>query len=89
MVVVEFDTPGMTAQQYDEIVQGLEENALGAPDGRIYHVAAPSETGWFVVDVWESREKFDAFGDRLMPLMEVVGVSPPPPVIREVHNIID
>jgi len=52
-------------------------------------VAAPSETGWFVVDVWESLEKFSAFGDTLMPLMEAVGVSQTPPVIREVHNIID
>ena len=89
MIVIEFDNPGMTAQQYDEIVQRLEENGLGAPDGRIYHVAAPTEAGWFVVDVWESPEQFNAFGDRLMPIIEAVGASPPTPVIREVHNIID
>jgi len=88
-VAVEFNFPGLTVQQYDEIEKKLAEKDLSAPDGRKFHVAAPSETGLFVVDVWESAEKFNAFGKSLMPVMEAVGASPAQPTIREVHRIVE
>ncbi len=88
-IVIEFNFPGTTVQQYEEVNQGLAEKDLSAPDGRQYHVAAPSETGWFVVDVWDSAEQFNAFGATLLPLLEAAGIPPAQPEIREVHNIIE
>ena len=35
-----FDTPGMTQQQYEQTLRGLEAKGLGAPDGRLHHVAS-------------------------------------------------
>ena len=75
-IVVEFNAPGMTAAQ-----------GVGSPDGRHYHIAAPSPSGWFVVDVWESQEQFDKFGEVLLPTLQAAGVTATPEV-RPVHHII-
>jgi hypothetical protein len=80
--------PAMTWVQYDKVVKELEVKGAGAPDGRLYHVASPDGAGWFVVDVWESEEKLNKFAQVLMPTLEGVGVAPPQPEIRPVHNII-
>ena len=87
-IVIEFNFPGTTVQQYEEVSRGLEAKGLAAPQGRQYHVAAPSDTGWFVVDVWDSVEQFNTFGETLMPLLEAAGIPNVLPEIREVHNII-
>ncbi len=87
-VVVEFNVPGMTSEQYDQTISSLEARGLEAPEGRLYHVAAPTDEGWFVVDVWESAETFRSFGEVLVPILMESGVTPVEPVIREVHNLI-
>ncbi len=86
-IVVEFNAPGMTASQYDSVLRALESKGVGSPDGRVYHVGAPSADGWFVVDVWESQEQFDRFGEVLVPTLQAAGVTATPEV-RPVHNII-
>ncbi len=85
-IVAEFNIPGMTADQYDRTVQELEAKGAGAPEGRIFHVAAPTDTGWFVVDVWESEEHFGRFGETLIPILMAAGVTPVQPEVRPVHN---
>ncbi len=87
-IVVEFNVPGMTAAEYDTVLSRLESKGVGSPDGRVYHVAAPSSGGWFVVDVWESQEQFDRFGEVLIPTLQAAGVTPATPEVRPVHNII-
>ncbi len=86
-IVAEFNIPGMTADQYDRVVQELEAKGAGTPEGRTFHVAAPNATGWFVVDVWESRGHLDRFGKTLIPVLMAAGVTPAQPEIRPVHNI--
>ncbi len=87
-IVAHFEIPGMTVEQYEQTLKELENAGLGAPDGRIYHVASPIEGGWTVTDVWESEEKFGAFGEVLMPIMSSAGITPTPPKITPVHNVI-
>jgi len=48
-------------------------------------VGAPTDSGWRVVDVWESAEKFQAFGEVLKPIMEKHGVAEAEPVVLPVH----
>jgi hypothetical protein len=38
--------------------------------------------------VWDSKEQFDAFAERLMPILAEVGLDPGEPEVFEVHNII-
>ena len=41
-----------------------------------------------VSEIWDSQEQFEAFGERLMPILEQVGIDPGQPEIHEVHNVI-
>jgi hypothetical protein len=41
-----------------------------------------------VSEIWDSQEKFEAFGQRLMPMLADVGIDPGKPEILEVHNTI-
>lgn len=75
----------MNADHFDKIRVALAEVGQTEPDGRLFHVAAPSEDGWLVVDVWESEEKLGAFARVLMPIIAGLGVSPPQPRISPVH----
>lgn len=87
-VTVVFQVPGMTAEQYDRVIRDLEANGLGAPDGRLYHIASPTPEGWFVVDVFESQEKFGEFAGRLLPILTAAGVTPTQPAVYPLHNMI-
>ena len=78
----------MTSAQYDQTVKELEAAGLGNPDGRIYHVAASKEGGWFVDDVWESEEQLSKFSEGLIPVLQAAGVTPAEPQIYPVHNTI-
>lgn len=87
-IAVVFEAPGMAAEQYDRALKDLEAAGEGAPPGRLYHVAAPKDGGWLVVDVWDSQEALDRFGQTLMPILQKAGVTPPRPQIYPAHNII-
>ena len=46
----------------------------GLPDGQIYHAAGPSESGFLISAVWDSKEDSDRFvSDTLMASMPVEG----------------
>jgi hypothetical protein len=56
-------------------------------EGVLVHVAGPTETGWRVVDVWESEDAFNRFGAHLMPIIQELGTEPRPAVFP-VHNFV-
>ncbi len=87
-IAVEFNVPGMTRQQYDETMRRLAEEGLATPAGRSYHLASPDDDGWFVFDVWESERQLNEFAQQLMPILASVGVEPPTPRTRPIHNVI-
>jgi hypothetical protein len=76
----------LTAQQYDESVRRIRETGDFPPDGMEYHVCFGSDGNLRVSETWESREKFEAFGQRLMPVLGEVGIDPGEPEVLEVHN---
>ena len=86
MITLVFDTPGVTAAQYEEACRLANCSQSNVPDGLIFHSASPTDTGWLVVDVWESEEKFKAFGERLGPAMQHVGITQHPRIYKT-HNI--
>ena len=54
-----------------------------------YHCAFMGADGNLrVSEIWDSQEKFEAFGQRLMPILADVGIDPGKPEILEVHNTI-
>jgi hypothetical protein len=81
--------PGMTAEKYDETLPKIEASGEFPPDGLEYHVAFNSGGSFRVSEIWDSMEQFEAFGERLMPILEADGVAlAGPPEVIEVHNIV-
>ncbi len=88
-IVVRYSPPSATPQQYDEADARVKQE-LGEemPDGCDYHVAFVGLDGNIrVSEIWDSREQWQAWGERLMPLLGGLGVDPGQPEVLEVHNI--
>jgi hypothetical protein len=81
--------PAVTTEQYDESVRRLEKAGDWPPKGLVYHVAFGSKGNLRVSEIWDSREEFDAFGRRLKPVLDDVGIElAGEPEMLEIHNII-
>jgi hypothetical protein len=83
-----FGSGTFTPAQYDEAIKKLDAAGVGAPDGRLHHVAIESNGNIQVFDVWESQEKFDAFGATLLPILAGLGADSGAPMVAPVRNII-
>lgn len=81
--------PGLTAADYDRTLPLIEAAGEFPPDGLEYHVAFSTGTDFRVSEIWDSMEQFEAFGERLMPILAENGIElAGPPEILEVHNTI-
>jgi hypothetical protein len=79
----------MGAEKYDETMPKIEASGQFPPDGLEYHVAFNAGGSFRVSEIWDSKEKFEAFGQRLMPILAENGIElAGPPEVLEVHNII-
>ena len=84
-VVAVFQSPSLNEENYEESVQKLTggKSRLESPadwpvEGLLAHVAGQAAGGFRVVDVWESEEAFRRFGEKLMPILQEVGVEGQP-----------
>ena len=81
--------PSVTPEQYDETSRRLEKAGDWPPKGLEYHVAFVSDGKFRVSEIWDSREQFDAFGKRLMPVLSDVGiVLSGDPEILKIHKVV-
>ena len=59
------------------------------PEGLDFHVAFSADGSFRVSEIWDSKEQFEKFGQRLMPILTENGVElAGPPEVLEIHNII-
>ena len=84
-VLVQFNIPGMTSTQFDRVWDELHKAGIDHPAGLIHHTAAQQGNNWVVVDVWESKEYFNKFGETLMPILNKLGVAQVQPMITPVY----
>jgi hypothetical protein len=88
-IVVRFPPSGAATEQYDEVLGRLRDSGNWPPDGLDYHVAFGSPGDLRVSEIWDSREKWEAFLERLMPLLADAGIQlAGEPEVFEVHNIV-
>jgi len=87
-IVVRFNPPGLTTDQYDSTIATLEGQGNWPPDGLDYHVCFGDDGSLLVSEIWDSQEQFEAFGERLMPVLEEAGIQPGEPAVFQVHNSI-
>lgn len=86
-VVLIHQGPSVTRENYEATVRKLTggEIPLDSPsdwpvEGLRMHVAGESPQGFRVVDVWESEEACNKFGETLQPILQEVGIVDPPEV---------
>jgi len=44
-------------------------------EGLVFHTAGPTPTGFRVLDVWRSREEFEKFAQRMVPIAQKQGLA--------------
>ena len=87
-IIALFEVEGSTAAKYDEVIRRLTEIGQRVPDGQMYHVCYGDRQRLQVINVFESPAKLDAFGAKLMPILQEIGIEAKPTVF-EVYNIIE
>jgi hypothetical protein len=78
---------GITREQYEQVVSKLTggKGRLESPSdwpvpGLLVHAAGEGPRGFRVVDVWESEDACNSFGEMLGPLLQELGVANEPEV---------
>jgi hypothetical protein len=86
-IVAVFQGPSFTRKQYEDVVSSMmkgktrpESPSDWPVDGLLAHIAGEGPNGFRVVDVWESEESFNKFGQVLMPILQKVGVNVEPEI---------
>ncbi len=89
-IVVRFTPPAMTTAKYDDTIRRIEAAGVAfPPDGLDYHICFGTEGNLRVSEIWDSQEQFEAFGERLMPILADAGIEfSGPPEVLKVHNTI-
>ena len=82
---------GGTKAQYEASLAAVHPGG-GLPKGQIYHAAGPSDGGWTIVALHDSKASWEAFRDDiLMPALSkgVPGgfAGPPQEIAFEVENL--
>ncbi|MBM4411769.1 MAG: hypothetical protein FJ037_10745 [Chloroflexi bacterium] len=86
-IIAVFQSPTLTQATYEESVRRLSggRQRMMTPadwpvEGLLAHVAGQGAQGFRVVDVWESEEAFQRFGEKLMPILKAIGIEGQPEV---------
>ena len=87
-VVLIHHGPSFTREKYEEIVRKLtgktrmEATSDWPVEGLLVHAAGDSPQGFRVVDVWESEDACNKFGETLAPILQEVGVDVEPEIYQ-------
>jgi hypothetical protein len=83
------EIPELTRDEYETVVTKV--NAAGSPAGALFHAGGPIDTGYRVVEVWESREAADAFYGSELYREAAAGVPHQPEIVMTwtVHGVDD
>jgi hypothetical protein len=83
----------VTRESYDQVVRSMmgkdrAESPSGWPvEGLLVHAAGQGPNGFRVVDVWESEEAAQRFGEKLAPHLREAGITAEPEVY-EAHAFV-
>jgi hypothetical protein len=84
-----FQPTAFTKERYDEANRQLAAAGagFGSVPGRRFHCALEADGMVQVFDVWDSMEQFQAFGEKLVPILNDLGVDPGEPQVSTVLNL--
>ncbi len=82
-----FEVKGASSTKYDEVIRRLTAIGQRVPDGQMYHICYGDKQNLQVINVFESQAKLDAFGAKLMPILQDLNIEAKGKIL-EVYNII-
>jgi hypothetical protein len=88
--------PGVTKKTYESVNEKIwgrsKMDASKTPEGLIIHSAGPAQDGWYIYDIWDSKEDFERFGqEKVRPAVQQVTGSEmagPPPQFFEIADLV-
>jgi hypothetical protein len=86
-VVALFNVVGYTTEQFSQVIKELEAAGKLKDPAYIHRVVAQQTDGLLIIDVWESEEALNEFGETLVPLLIKHGVTPARPTVLPLVNI--
>ncbi|TAF31593.1 MAG: hypothetical protein EAZ67_12015 [Cytophagales bacterium] len=86
-VVALFNVVGYTAEQFSQVIKELEAAGKLKDPAYIHRVVAQQPDGLLIIDVWESEEALNAFGETLVPILIKHGVTPARPTVLPLIDI--
>ena len=87
-ILAMFEVSGANSAKYDEVIRRLTEIGQRVPDGQIYHICYGERQNLQVINVFESGAQLDAFGAKLMPILQDMGIEAQL-TVSEIYNIIE
>ena len=81
--------PGATEVEYREQLNKVHsDDGQVLPSGQLYHFAGPTEGGFLVTAVWDSKQSSDEFVEStLIPSLDEAGGFTTPPVERAAETV--
>jgi hypothetical protein len=87
-IVVRYRPTGLTRERYDDVSRRMEEAGDWPSAGLEMHVLFGSEGDLRVSEIWDSEEEWRAFSERMMPVLNEVGVQfAGEPEVLQVHEL--
>jgi hypothetical protein len=84
-IVAVHQVPSLTQERYEEVVRRLTngKSRIESPsdlpvDGLLVHVAAQTDEGFLIVDVFQSEDAVERFNDAMRTIPQEVGIEEPP-----------
>ena len=83
---------GGTADQYEKSIAAVHPADGSLPAGQIFHAAGPTEGGWLITAIHESKESWERFRDGILMPQLKAGIPggfdvPPQEMTFEVDNL--
>jgi hypothetical protein len=86
-IVVRYHPTSLTLAKYQETHRKLEDAGLFPAEALDYHVCFGSDGDLLVSEIWDSREAWEAFGERLAPVLAESGIEMSgAPDVFEIHD---
>ena len=87
-IAIYFNPAALSEQQYRGTVDDLAAQGDWPPAGLVHHSCFGEGNALMVYEVWESQEALDAFGQRLMPVLQKHEIDPGQPMVMPVVNVV-
>jgi hypothetical protein len=84
---------GVTEESYRQLTEAMFGNYPmredQSPDGLIVHTAGQGEQGWYIYDLWQSREHFERFVEEMLgPAIGSGGGARPVPQYFPIETLV-